>query len=426
MQSVVADVAIVGGGPVGCVAALACAKQGAEVVVLEARLEAARRLAGELLHPPAVQMLDRLGVDLGRAVPEHARAFGFAVFPEDGSDPIQLSYGEGELSFCCGHYDLVTALREAVRSHPRIRLLAPARAEAVEGQRVRFTLAGRPGTLRAPQIVGADGHSSVALRQFASHPRPKAISLSAGVLLKNAELPFEGFCHVFLGGPGPVLVFRIAPRLLRAWIDVPAQGKWTAALLEKAYGPAIPGSLRASFRSALAEDPIAWGANRQRPRRHYGRDGLALVGDALGQLHPLTAAGLTLGFLDVECLAASRSFASYRTSRRLETHAAETLADVLYGALGGDDSSAAAMRQAIYWLWRTDAGDGCRSMRLLGCLETDPRVLRELLLKVVARAAKGVLGKAPRISEWPDLIQTIGGLGHWLKWPLVTRLRRIA
>jgi squalene monooxygenase len=81
-----ADVAVVGAGPVGCVAAIALARHGMRVVLLEAG-PAGRRFAGEWLHPAAVDVLRELAIPL----PPNAQldsARGFIVFPEDGSAPI--------------------------------------------------------------------------------------------------------------------------------------------------------------------------------------------------------------------------------------------------------------------------------------------------------------------------------------------------
>src|SRR5438477_11015749 len=85
------DVAIIGAGPVGCTAALAFSERGASVVVFEANVRAATRLAGEWLHPPAVEILRRLRVDLPALV-DYPTGRGFVVFPEDGSSPIVLPY----------------------------------------------------------------------------------------------------------------------------------------------------------------------------------------------------------------------------------------------------------------------------------------------------------------------------------------------
>ena len=58
------DVAIVGAGPVGSLCALAHARKGARVVLLEANPKASKRLAGEWLHPPAARMLRDFGITL--------------------------------------------------------------------------------------------------------------------------------------------------------------------------------------------------------------------------------------------------------------------------------------------------------------------------------------------------------------------------
>ncbi len=87
------DVTVVGAGPVGAVAALARARRGVRVALCEANPSAARRLAGEWLHPPAIQVLRELGIDLPSEVPEHAAGRGFVVFPDDGSAPCLLPYG---------------------------------------------------------------------------------------------------------------------------------------------------------------------------------------------------------------------------------------------------------------------------------------------------------------------------------------------
>ena len=88
------DVAIVGAGPVGSLCALAHARQGTRVILLEANPKASQRLAGEWLHPPAVRNLRDLGVDLGAQLSD-PKGKGFVVFPEDGSEPIAFPYPQG-------------------------------------------------------------------------------------------------------------------------------------------------------------------------------------------------------------------------------------------------------------------------------------------------------------------------------------------
>ena len=48
------EIAVIGAGPVGAVSALAHARRGASVALIEANPKGAARLAGEWLHPPAI------------------------------------------------------------------------------------------------------------------------------------------------------------------------------------------------------------------------------------------------------------------------------------------------------------------------------------------------------------------------------------
>ena len=89
------DVAVVGAGPVGSATAIAFARRGAKVVLLEADPRAARRFAGEWLHPTGVDVLDELRV--GRLDGASARTgYGFVIFPDDRSAPIEMPYAEGQ------------------------------------------------------------------------------------------------------------------------------------------------------------------------------------------------------------------------------------------------------------------------------------------------------------------------------------------
>src|SRR2546425_1192756 len=81
------DVAVVGAGPIGAATALAFARRGARVVIFEANPAAARRLAGEWLHPPGVEVLGRLGLDVATEAAGATFGRGFVVFPDDRSAP---------------------------------------------------------------------------------------------------------------------------------------------------------------------------------------------------------------------------------------------------------------------------------------------------------------------------------------------------
>ena len=65
--------------------------------------------------------------------------------------------------------------------------------------------------------------------------------------LRKAGLPEEGYGHILMGGPGPILMYRIGPNAIRACIDVPRQGFAPGRAREylwQAYAPWFPASTR--------------------------------------------------------------------------------------------------------------------------------------------------------------------------------------
>jgi len=224
---------------------------------------------------------------------------------------------------------------------------------------------------------------------------------------------------VFLGGLGPVFGCRISPRHVRLCLDVPirhGQPKNDAAYLWTAYSPVLPESLRPAFRRALASQPVAWTANQWRRRACYGREGLALVGDAVGHFHPLTAVGMTLGFLDGYCLAACKKISAYRRAQAARSAVAELLAVGLYQLFAREDDGTVAMRQAVYHMWRNLPGECRRTMRLLSGEETDVGQFNKAFLRVLTLAVQQVLRDALCSGRWRRSVRALGSFGAWFSW----------
>lgn len=105
------DVVVIGAGPIGCASALACARAGQRVLLLEQDpLAATERVVGEWLHPPAMDVLESLGVELTPPI-AYPTGKGFVLVPDDGSDPVVLPYRTGRFGFSLEHGLLVETLR---------------------------------------------------------------------------------------------------------------------------------------------------------------------------------------------------------------------------------------------------------------------------------------------------------------------------
>ncbi|MFO0555761.1 MAG: FAD-dependent oxidoreductase [Polyangiaceae bacterium] len=414
------DVAIIGAGPVGCVTALAFAARGADVLLLEANPKACgARLAGEWLHPAAVEVLNRVGVDLTSSRP-YATGRGFVVYPDDGSRPIALPYANGEFGWGLHHERLVDLLRAKVSNHPSIEYLEYAKATRIVGQ--NLTYQGKGGAMRtiyADQIVGAAGRSSVAHSALGIGASSGTYSRMAGVLLEDCRVPFEGFGHVILGALGPILMYRLSQDTVRVCMDVPLALRMTRdkeVTLFEAYGRAMPETLRQPFRRALLRGDISWATNQTRARVHFGRPGLALVGDAVGHHHPLTALGMTLGFNDGISLANASSFQSYRRERAFNTRVPEMLAVALYEVFADTSDEVIAIRRAVYDLWRESPTERFRTMRFLSGRETSPLFFGNSFLKAIRIATRRLVNQGFATSEWGHVGNMTEELSSRIRW----------
>jgi len=397
------DVVVVGAGPAGCVAALAQAREGARVALLEANPRARERLAGEWLHPGGVEILRGLGVSLPPSSSDGGGQ-GFAVHPEDGSPAIILPYANGARGLSMEHGRLVGALREAASAdsgiayYPGVRVVRLTDRGVVARRVGGGSGTGRPTEIpiHADLVIAADGRTSCLRRALGLPEALTTISRMAGLRLEGASLPIEGYGHVFLGGPGPVLAYRIDPDTIRVCLDVPFGIETDPASLWEAYSGAFPATLHPSLARALKRRDLQWALNQTRPRTTHGREGLVLIGDAAGLQHPLTALGMTFAFADAAGLARSPDFEAFARRRVRETRVGELLAGVLYETFSEPGKPAAAVRHGVYALWRRSARERERTMRYLTGEEhrigsfarTFARVTGPALLGLVIQSAR--------------------------------------
>src|SRR5580658_5113535 len=128
------DVCVIGGGPVGSATAIAFARRGARVLVLEKDPRAARRFAGEWIHPAGIDVLDALRA--GRLEGASPRlGYGFVIFPGDGSPPIELPYPAG-VALSAPHESIVSALRDGARSISGVEVVSYAQVTSVDDHRI--------------------------------------------------------------------------------------------------------------------------------------------------------------------------------------------------------------------------------------------------------------------------------------------------
>lgn len=416
------DVVVVGAGPVGSVAAVAAARAGGNVLLLEANPDAARRFAGEWIHPTGVAVLDRLRI--GRLEGADARTgYGFVVFPDEGADPIELAYPAGHVALATEHVRIVESIRERVAALPEVHYLEHARVSSLAGGKVTFRTREGERTVSAGRVIGCDGRSSIARKELGLGSHGQAISYMASVELRGVELPIEGYGHVVLGGPGPVLLYRIGADLVRGCFDVPLSydgSRRNPAFLWDGYAAVLPGRLRQAFREALERGPVQWAVNRFAPRASYGTGSIWLAGDSVGHFHPLTAAGMTLGFMDAELAGSGITLAQYQRRRERDSYVPELLSNALYHVFAREDHSAAHVRNAMYRVWKGSRFERERTMRILMGAEPSRSSFGAAFSRVAASAISRTVRDLGHTHRLRDLAPMLASYREWMQWPAAT------
>ena len=408
------DVAIIGAGPTGSLCALAYARRGARVALFEANPNGHSGLKGEWLHPPASRMLQQVGVHFDT---QALATKGFVVFPEDGSEPISLTYSEGSHGLVCPHETLVLRMREAAKNEPNVDfILAPARP--MHDGSVTYIQNGVEESVTADRIVGADGRGSVVLRLLGLTTKPTVVSRMIGVRLNGVRLPMEDYGHIFCGGPGPIFMYRLGEDSACVIVDIPREysSRHATDLLLNSYVPWLPVAIRPSFVEALHKRRFQLAGNTIRPRISYGNSRFVVIGDAAGHYHPMTAVGLTLGFGDAMTLAESEDFSDFVARRFREVRAPEMLAMGFYEVFADHRAEAVALRHAAYRIWRKGGENADRSMRLLACEDTSETSLGFVGVVAVTLAVARTIPRSMSPRAWHRAGSIVHHLARRIGW----------
>lgn len=320
------DILIIGGGLNGPAMALALARAGHSVTVIDALSESIRKNAAfdgrsYALALSSVRLLKAIGI--WERVEKHAQPMLEIKVTDgragEGASPFFMHFDhaeieEGPMGHMCEDRYLRRAFLKAMADAPNIIHIS---GETVVGQSpqascVSLTLASGK-TLTGKLMIGSDGRKSgTAARAGIKRTGWDYGQTALVCAIEHAE-PHHGIAHQFFMPPGPLAILPLPGNLSSiVWSETHATAAQFAALSNADFMQV----LRPRFGDFL-------GAIKLRGKRFtyplnltiansFISNRLALIGDAAHGLHPIAGQGLNAGLRDVGALAQVISDAARR------------------------------------------------------------------------------------------------------------------
>ncbi|KAF2001500.1 squalene monooxygenase [Amniculicola lignicola CBS 123094] len=406
-----ADIVIVGGGVVGCAAAVAFGKQGRSVILLEKSLKEPDRIVGELLQPGGVAALEGLGLGDCLEDIDAIPCYGYQVsyhntpvaipYPANltpTSSPSNLPEGR---SFHHGRF--ISKLREAAKNTPNVTVIESTVTSVVKNSYtgqilgVEALTGSNKDFFFGSLTLISDGYSSKFRKGYLPN-QPVVKSKFWALELIDADLPSPNHGHVILSDAPPILIYQIGTHETRILIDIP-EGCPTA--LPKAGGvknhmtaavlPNLPPSVRPSFQKALEGGKFRSMPNSFLPPSTQKTPGLIILGDAMNMRHPLTGGGMTVAFNDVLLLSqllapelvpsfeatsdVVRQMGLFHWRRKASSSVINILAMALYSLFAADDSLLMTLQMGCFRYFQRGGKSVSEPCGLLAGLIKNPWVL---------------------------------------------------
>jgi digeranylgeranylglycerophospholipid reductase len=277
------DVAVIGAGPAGVMAAWTAAKQGAHTVLLERETSAGRKPCAEGVLSEALEDAQVLPQD------EFAtnRITGAFLYSPDENRKVRVG-GEG---YILDKPAFLTSLAERARA-AGAEVAYGARVESVSREdgvvRVEGKRDSLPFSLRTKVVVGCDGTGSILARQFFSR-RNYPVIAAFQYDMTDCRIEDESKLEIFIGHKkAPAGYIWIFPKGKgTANVGIGLKGAGAKSLLDKFIQehPTVFGTAKIE-RSQAAPVPVGGEVE------DYVTENMMLCGDAAGQVIPLTGAGI--------------------------------------------------------------------------------------------------------------------------------------
>jgi menaquinone-9 beta-reductase len=293
------DVFVVGAGPAGLACAIAAARQGLQVKVIDAAEPPINKACGEGLLPGSLDSLATLGIDLKRDLPqtESAPLAGVRFIGDSTSSRrhpiVQCNFpagpGRGIRRTVLHQVLLDRAASLGVCFHWQSAL----RNIAIDSSLT--TIHTRSQTFSTRYLVGADGHQS-RVAACAGLTASTIHSRRIGLRQHYAVAPWTDFVEVYWSNLGQAYVTPTSSNEI--CVAFVANKKFAGPEEALAHFPTLRHHLAASQPNGAPRGSITLG----RKLRRVTTGNIALVGDASGSVDAVTGEGMALCFRQAAAL----------------------------------------------------------------------------------------------------------------------------
>lgn len=420
------DVLIAGGGVAGAAAAAALSPLGLRILIVEPKLSHGRRLAGELIHPPGIDALKQLGL-LENDANIGADIGGFAIFPYQPDHEVQesesviLPYSEVDGlthgGMAIEHQALKNHLLEKVKHFSGVDVWLGGRVSSIEQNEGEDDYAAIVTTdtgttrIRARLIIGADGPMSQVRKLTGIPHETHRYSGMMGVEVDDTHLPNPGYGNIFLNPLGISYAYSVNTGRARVMFEILRGDNSKESIRE--HLKFFPAAFREDIEAAMAQDKPMAAANYRIVPQSSVKANIALLGDARGCCHPLTASGITTAVKDALSLRDALVETRFNVPKALRRYAIaagrvqltrRTLSEELREAFLSHTAEAELLNQCIFSYWRSCPKGRAHSLALLSTQDSS----------IVSMGAQFALVVMQAFRLFPERIRS-GQTSLWLR-----------